>query len=589
MARYNKQTWVDGVSPVNAERMNHMESGIASSVRTINGNSPDANGNINVSGGSSGGTNENTQSSEVVTTIEELTAKISAGAKVITLAADADIEVSGTITLKEGTILNGNGATVRRATGFEGRLFILMDGCRMENLTIEGNRTAMVSPHWDATNEIVVYANCVIDGVTINNANEAIVVYGDDVIVRGCRLYNCGGNGIHMSGADRTRIEDCVIIGANKNADVMENSNGCIYWCLDVNDAVVTGCYCEDGKAGFGGIDGVDNSHLKIIGCTAKNCTYAVRGEHYRDGDGGSIDVTISGNQFIECGPLLLVYGADNVIPGEGLVISGNLFTNTKISIDSFRKAVITGNTLNGGSIEPHRCPYAVISDNVIDNPTDWGIYSKNSPNINISGNSIRCLNYGATVNNCPGIVILGNTIRQSPHNKNNNCINLVSSPEAVVDCNKIYIYYGTGINTESNCKTTGNYIVAADSSLVAIRVYGGRENFIVAQNMTNGTFAVNSSTNCVNQNNITIESTAFVDATYTLTNITTDGFAKALTNDDFGFTLTAASGYTLPDSITVTMGGTALVAGKGYTYDKATGTVTVYRVSGAVEITAAA
>lgn len=51
MARYNKQTWVDGVSPVNAERMNHMESGIASSVRTINGNSPDANGNVEVSGG----------------------------------------------------------------------------------------------------------------------------------------------------------------------------------------------------------------------------------------------------------------------------------------------------------------------------------------------------------------------------------------------------------------------------------------------------------------------------------------------------------------------------------------------------------
>ena len=56
MARYNKQTWQDGVSPVNAERMNHMEDGIAGAVRTINGATPDANGNVEVSGNGSGGT-----------------------------------------------------------------------------------------------------------------------------------------------------------------------------------------------------------------------------------------------------------------------------------------------------------------------------------------------------------------------------------------------------------------------------------------------------------------------------------------------------------------------------------------------------
>ena len=55
MAQYNKQTWVDGVSPVNAERLNHMESGIADAVRTINGNSPDATGNVDVSGGGASG------------------------------------------------------------------------------------------------------------------------------------------------------------------------------------------------------------------------------------------------------------------------------------------------------------------------------------------------------------------------------------------------------------------------------------------------------------------------------------------------------------------------------------------------------
>jgi hypothetical protein len=74
---------------------------------------------------------------------------------------------------------------------------------------------------------------------------------------------------------------------------------------------------------------------------------------------------------------------------------------------------------------------------------------------------------------------------------------------------------------------------------------------------------------------------------TYTLTNLTADGFTKALAEDDFEFTLTAVSEYSLPDTIAVTMGGTALAAGTGYAYDKLTGKVTVYRVNGALEITA--
>jgi hypothetical protein len=103
---------------------------------------------------------------------------------------------------------------------------------------------------------------------------------------------------------------------------------------------------------------------------------------------------------------------------------------------------------------------------------------------------------------------------------------------------------------------------------------------------MSNGTYAIATAGSAVVQNNVTIESTAFKDVTFALTNITSDGIAKCLTDDDYVCTLTAADGYTLPDAITVTMGGTALAAGTGYAYDKATGKVTVYRVSGAVTVT---
>jgi len=46
-------------------------------------------------------------------------------------------------------------------------------------------------------------------------------------------------------------------------------------------------------------------------------------------------------------------------------------------------------------------------------------------------------------------------------------------------------------------------------------------------------------------------------------------------------------SGYTLPNNITVTMGGKALVPGVDYIYSKVTGTLTVYNVTGKLSITA--
>lgn len=518
---------------------------------------------------------------------EGLIAALSAGGE-ITLAPDADITVSETLNLPAGTVIHGNGATIRRATGFEETLFNLVSGCKISDFTIEGNRSAMVSPTWNHTMEINVRTfavGCVIENITLNDANEGIIVSGHDVRVSGCRLYNCGGNGIHFGTAYRCIAEDCVVIGANKNASVMGNSRGCIYVCRAVENVDIVNCYCEDGKAGIGGIDGPDDNHIKISGCTVRNCTRAVEGEYVAEG--GPIDVVISGNQFIGCGNLDLTDASQKVAPGDGLVISGNVFTDTGIKLQGFRNANVSGNTMRGGQVWLYRSPHCVIGDNVIDNPGGSGIYLSESSCANVSGNNVRCKNFGVYAENSTGIMIFGNIIRQNPHNVNSECIKLNSCPEAAVDNNKMFLYSGNGITGQNNSRIMGNFIVVADSSQIAIRVWGGYKNYVVAQNMSNGTFAVVTGTNAVVQNNIVIESTAFVDVTYTLTNITTDGFAKALTEDDFGFTLTAADGYSLPDTIAVTMGGTALAAGTGYAYDKATGKVTVYRVSGAVEVTA--
>lgn len=524
-----------------------------------------------------------------ITDAAGLIAAVAAGGEV-TLAPDADITVSETLNLPVGTVIHGSGATVRRAAGFEEILFFMNAGSRIENFVIEGNRSAMVSPAWDRTIEIATRANCVIDGITINDANEAIVVYQDDVIVRGCRLNNCGGNGIHMSGANRTRIEDCVIIGANKSASQMGNANGCIYWCQDANETVVTGCHCEDGLAGFGGIDGIDNCHLKIIGCTVKDCDKAAFGEY--KSTGGPIDVVISGNQFIECGNLELSDASNNVVPGDGLIISDNVFTDTGIWLQGFRNAVVRGNVfsnnvLTGYAVRLIRCPNVLVEGNSINSPNGIAIVMDLCSAANILGNTIRYKTNAINTSNSTGVTISNNVVRQVLNGGTGNAFHFNSSQGAGVDYNRIYAYTGGGIVVPSNARATGNFIDMANSSLIAIRAWGGQKNYVVAQNMTNGTYGIATGTGAVVQNNVTIDITAFVDVVYTLTNLTTDGFAKALTGDDFGFTLTAADGYSLPDTIVVTMDGTALAAGTGYAYDAATGAVVVYRVSGAVEVTA--
>ena len=83
-------------------------------------------------------------------------------------------------------------------------------------------------------------------------------------------------------------------------------------------------------------------------------------------------------------------------------------------------------------------------------------------------------------------------------------------------------------------------------------------------------------------------------NVTYSLTNLTqTGGTATASRAANLSFTLAVASGgnYRLPSSITITVSGSSLVAGTGYTYNSTTGAVVVYKeyITGYVVISATA
>lgn len=524
----------------------------------------------------------------------ELYAAVSAGG-LINLAPDADIVVSQTLDLPEDTVILGNGATIRRAAGFEEGLFDLSSGCHLENFTIEGNRSAMVNPKWDKTYEVNMKTDaqgCVIENITINNGNEGIIVSGYDNIVRGCRLYNCGGNGIRFGSAYRCIAEDCTIIGANKNASSMGNSHGCIYVCMYVKTVDIVNCYCEDGLTGLGGLDASDKEHIKVIGCTFVGCTNAIEAKHV--GETSPFDIVFSNNQFIENGTFNITTSRKDTSQIEGLIISDNTFVDTPLLIEGTRAAILRGNAFRfreftGQGVQAKRSPHIVIEGNSVDSPNNIAVAIERSSAANILGNTIRYKTNAVNVSDSIGVTISNNIMRQVANGGTGNALHFNSSPEAAMDYNRIYTYSGNGIVAVNNTRATGNYIIVADSSQIAIRVWGGYKNYLVAQNMSNGTYSIATAGSAVVQNNVTIESTAFKDVTFALTNITSDGIAKCLTDDDYVCTLTAADGYTLPDAITVTMDGTALAAGTGYAYDKATGKVAVYRVSGAVEVTGGA
>lgn len=75
---------------------------------------------------------------------------------------------------------------------------------------------------------------------------------------------------------------------------------------------------------------------------------------------------------------------------------------------------------------------------------------------------------------------------------------------------------------------------------------------------------------------------------TVTFTNLSSDITLSDVPHGDLlSFRITPDEGYNLPETIKVKMGGTLLTADEGYTYNKADGTVSITKVTGAVEVIA--
>lgn len=452
-----------------------------------------------------GGGNTGEAAGTSVCSLDELKRAIANGSKNIELGAS--FEVGEQVSLPNGTCLNGCNYTITRSTGYEGTLFALGSNCRIKAITINGNRENMVSPTWDKTKEIATSSDCVVEDVTIENGNEAIIVYGCDVVVRNCKVTNCGGNGVHFSGANRSRVENCVIINSNLKAG-MGHEDGGIIWSDQCCDTVVENNYVENAKCAFGSIDADHNSSIKIIGNTARNCLKAVAGIFQ-----ASIptNLIVSNNQFVDC----VEFQINRVDGGEtsevNWIISNNLFDNTKLYLVRVAHCVICGNVFKNApsyhALETSK--HLTITGNHFSraNATPL-LYLPNNSFITFEGNTAVLTSDADTSNTVfniqgtsVGYVVKGNVFEVNSDKHTGKVVQFMGGGD-ICEGNRISIKSGTGIAVGSNMNCSNNVIICASAEQQAILAYGGCVNTVIANNLSNGTFKINSS-NVTNVNNM--------------------------------------------------------------------------------------
>lgn len=523
----------------------------------------------------------------VVCTSLELKQAISRGIKDIYLGAG--FTLAEKITLNSGMCLNGNGYTVTRATGYEETLFSIENGSTIRNIKIDGNRENMVNPRWETTREIVASDKCIIEDVEIVNGNEAILLNnGYDAIVRGCRITDCGGNGIHFSGSHRARVENCTVINSNLKSG-MGHEDGCIIWSNLCEDIVCLNNWCEGGIAGFGSIDSEDNSNAKLIGNTVKNCTTAIDLRMHNNGD--ARNTIINSNHFISSGNIQITATGDTIPESVNCIIQSNIFDDTGINIYSVTDIIISDNTFNGEGayVKLEQASKISLNNNRIDNATGggYGVYvNTGCKDIKITNNYIRAKGYGLYDLGRDTFVV-GNTFRQNYEDGSGYFFNFYASG-LVFNDNNIAIYKDGIPPNMNNATIKGNKFYMVEDSKTAIYLTSSKINHICAENRSNGQFALASSAeNCIYENNNIPLPTIFDNLTAAFTNVTSVVPTKVIKGDKFTCTLIADDGYKLPESITITNNGVNCVVNNDYTYDKKTGNVVIQCVMGAVTITA--
>jgi len=343
--------------------------------------------------------------------------------------------------------------------------------------TIDGNYANFTIGSWQNTSAVRVNANnCTVQNITIQNfPGEGVVIYNSYNLVKGARIQNIWGNGIHFTNSDPTlgtkgdgacKVTDCTVINCNLDP-MVGHANGGIIWSNNVAMSLVSSCYVRGTSfAGLGSIDSAANSNVRLTGNTLNLCL--TNGADIKPGNNSDepVQIEVANNRFIDCGmgqnqaSIMIQNTAGGTGPAD-VVVSGNdiISPNSKsygVYMNHAVNVSVTGNVMHGTGAAT--------------NATGVGCF--NSSNVTISGNSINGFASSASIQSSTTTLF-----------SNNSCLNALSSialnaqggnnPGTVISGNTVSGLGATGIKANLNTIVIGNHVTSSGSQTNGIWLAG--------------------------------------------------------------------------------------------------------------------
>jgi hypothetical protein len=430
--------------------------------------------------------------------------------------------LGNTLTLEVG-VNTLNGTTITAGTIHVYRGFYVIDtgnvgGCKIRNLTIDGNEANQTRGYWTHTGGVRLAGvnnlleNCILHDIL----GEGCVAFGSEHMIRRCRFVDLAGNGVHFSAGDHTTVDSCYFNNCGRNL-MIEHNHGAISWSALCAKMVISNCWMEECLRGCDGISGNDESDVRIInnfflnndnGSLRINATVGATGSHrclvagnwsYEDSAtnfsiiGNNITSEVLQNLIIANNNVIHAFTASAIATGgcRGVLITNNCCESTHASpgvtirFDGVYQGTASGNTVRGGSVgilaegtSTIPCKAINIIGNQCSGQTTMGIRSNKltSPHdteINISNNNVFN-DVAVTANGWVGITVNSGCVCQG------NVIRVDSNGGAITTTKGIVVNASpvTGVGNVVQLNTVrGN-------PQYGIQVFGGTGNAVVQYNI---------------------------------------------------------------------------------------------------------
>ncbi len=153
-------------------------------------------------------------------------------------------------------------------------------------------------------------------------------------------------------------------------------------------------------------------------------------------------------------------------------------------------------------------------------------------------------------------------------------------------------VNYNLKLYDSSNRLVTEVNTQSSDTSYTFTGISAGSYYFVVSGEDAAGNTGISYMDSATFSNGYATKSSTVelkwkFDVKYSLRGVTSRGASSAYLNMSFTTTISANTRYTLPESITITMGGDELSSGSDYDYSNDNGVITIYQVTDDVNISA--